>query len=588
MYTLQTFVTMDREMNNDPFVTAPFGELSTMARTYALDIQSHRRDTLPDTAIHIFDSRKDDTTEPARPMVLEATFDITSYIINRAENGQTTADAAQLKANLEADRPGTYTNIIVGDMITNGSTWMPGYIIATVLGQAEETRVRIFFSDQEFLVRYDQYHIEVVHPVDDLDQLHTSISNIADLTADIDITTMLDRLNDEAEHPYTKTRAFKFHVVNPLNPDEKIQLPWVVAIYGMAGNNIDAIYDAIRKDILDNSTHPVEEWEDRIPELFKTVEFTYVPFWDQYSVPNQGQQAALYSPIVPLIDAIPIIDSHMPSYNSTHVKDNAQVSFYLYKSIAFGVCGGPENRGEIYDIRHYYPDYAAISTQSLDFPRMTPETRDYVMRLAEQIKLAESVGEFTVLPPIYNRAWRGNRMYVVSTLNNIQHYVLAKVSYDATAPDPVDPVDPPDPVDPVDPPVAGAHFITTIDTPDGDTTAGQVMETDGTSIFTAGGQTTPGVVGVAQWDVAGAKVWAKAYQVPDAAVDYVSLHINGGSLFLAVAQEPAAGEYTTTVLEIDKTDGTILDTKKVSSASSDVIPHSVSMSGYELIIGGNH
>lgn len=430
MYTLQTFIGLDREIDNDPNVVAPLGELSTRSRTYARDIQSHRKDTLADVVAHVFSSKQDSTTVALRPDVLEAVYDIVDYTYSRATSGQTTNDKAQLTANLEADLGGFFTGWSVGEMVSNGTIWMPEYIIAYVLGQAEDTSVRIFFADEAFQNLYDQYHITVSHPVDVIDSLQGSIGSIAALTADLDTSAVFDRLTQAAHpYPYTMSLSFTFPVVNPLDPTEFIELPWTVAVYGQAGNNLDAIYSAIREDILDNSSYPIEEWEDRIPDLFKTIEFTIVPFWDQYSVPNQSIEAGLFSPLMRYKDIFDTLRTHMPIYSGAHVQTHSDVTTYLYKSIAFGLCGGPENRNELFDIRSFFPDYATLSTTSIDFNRMAPETRGFVHRLSELLLHCESVGEFTLLPSGFSKMWRENKLYIVTSYQNIQFYGLAKMSF---------------------------------------------------------------------------------------------------------------------------------------------------------------
>lgn len=430
MYTLQTFIGLDREIDNDPNVVAPIGELSTRSRTYARDVQSHRKDELPDVVAHVFSSKQDSAEVALRDEVLGSTYDLVEYVYNRALSGQTTSDKTHLVANLEADLGGFFTGWAVGDMVSNGTIWMPEYIIAYVLGQAEDTSVRLFFSDAAFQNLYDQFHITVSHPVDVIDELQGSIGSIQALTADLDTAAVFNRLTEAAHpYPYTVSASFTFPVVNPNDPTDTIELPWSVAIYGQAGNNIDAIYSAIRADILTNSSYPIEDWEERIPDLFKTIEFTLVPFWDQYSVPNQSLEAGLFSPLIKYKDIFETLRTHMPLYSGTHVQYHSDVTTYLYKSIAFGLCGGPENRNELFDLRSFFPDYATLSTTSIDFNRMSPETRGFVHRLSELLLHAETVGEFTLLPSGYSKMWRENKLYVVTTYQNIQFYTLAKMSY---------------------------------------------------------------------------------------------------------------------------------------------------------------
>jgi hypothetical protein len=430
MYTLQTFIGLDREIDNDPNVVAPIGELSTRSRTYARDVQSYRKDELADVIAHVFSSKQDNASVTLRGDVLDAVYTLSEYVYNRALSGLNTNDATALTSNLEADLGGSFTGWSVGDMVSNGSLWMPSYIIAYVLGQEEDTSVRLFFADAAFQNLYDQYHITVSHPVDQIDDLQGTLASITAATVELNTSMVFDRLGQAAHpYPYTLSASFTFAVVNPQDPTDTLELPWSVAIYGQAGNNVDAIYSAIRASILENSSYGIEDWEDRIPDLFKTVEFTLVPFWDQYSVPNQSLEAGLFSPLMRYKDIFETLRSHMPLYSGAHIQEHADVTTYLYKSIAFGLCGGPENRNGLFDIRSFFPDYATLSTTSIDFNRMSPETRGFVHRLSELLLQAELAGEFTLLPAGYSKVWRENRLYIITTYQNIQFYTLAKASY---------------------------------------------------------------------------------------------------------------------------------------------------------------
>lgn len=430
MYTLQTFIGLDREIDNDPMVIAPLGELSTLSRTFARDVTTHQDDAIADMRAHVFSSRQDDTEVSLRSQVLDAVFTVADYLYTRAKGGLTTDDSAATLANLEADLGGAYADWTVGDMVNNGTMWMPEYVIASLTGEVEDTFIRVFFSDTAFQQRYDQYHITVVHPVDNIDDLHGPLASLQTQADELDMAAVFDRLESAAQpYPYTLSKSFEFKVVDVNDPSQYVTLPWVVAIYGRAGDNLDAIYSAIRASILDQSALPSEDWEDRIPDLFKTVEFTVVPYWDQYAVPNQTIEAGLYSPLMRLREAFDIAKAHMPLYATAHVQSHTDLSAYLYKSLAFSICGGPENRGALYDLRSFFPDYALLSTTSLDFNRLSPETRGFVHRLAEQFRLAESAGEFTLLPSGYSKVWRENKLYIVSNYQNIQFYVLAKLSY---------------------------------------------------------------------------------------------------------------------------------------------------------------
>lgn len=430
MYTLKAFVAIDGHANNNPSVTAPFGELSTLGLTYARDVTSYRQAEQPKLDIRVFTSKHNLDPAPVNSVALGLLFRVSNFVYQRAITNMSTSNSDSVLLAVETNFGGELSSLVVGDMVSDGLVWMPSYLIFNVTNPLLDTQVKVWFADQAFRDQFDEYELAISHPVDNIDALQTSISNIQALTANLDMPALLDRLEAVASpYPYTMQKAFGFDVVNPANPDEKIKLYWLVAIYGIAGDNIDAIYNRIRQEILQNSSYPESEWMDRIPDLFQTIEFTLVPFWDQYSIPNASFAAAMYSPIVKLADVESRLVPHVPNSPLAHIRAHMTVSSYLYKSISFAMVGSIDNRNETYDLRQAFPDYALIPTIAIDFNRMSPATTGLIVMLSSMFRLAETMTEVTTLPRQFSRAIRNNKLFLVGTYNQIQFYLATKQTY---------------------------------------------------------------------------------------------------------------------------------------------------------------
>ena len=430
MYVLKTFITIGTAIDNTHKVIAPFGELSTKALTYAKDVKQYTNAEYPGIKSNVFVSRRDADRIDVRMNVHNIVMMIAHYIYERGMSGGNTSSSDNLLINLDQEFNANISELSVGDMVYDEVAYMPSVVRFYVNDPLEPVAVVLWMSDAAFRTQFDEFQIDVVAPLDDIDLLMTSNENVRELTKDLSISKAIDRLEQATQdYPYTLARTYEFPVVNINDPEDIINLPWSVAIYGIAGDNIDAIYDAITKYILDNSKYDRDIWNNRIPILFKRIEFTIIPIWNQYSVPNKSIESGLYSPLVKRRDVENLVISYAPTYSATHAVREAVASGFLYKSLGIVITSSSENRDNTFDIRDVFSDFALISTTHHDFNRLSPKTRDLVMLLNEMFRVAEEMTEFSVLPNGLARVRREGNQYVVATLEQVQFYVLAKNSF---------------------------------------------------------------------------------------------------------------------------------------------------------------
>ena len=88
---------------------------------------------------------------------------------------------------------------------------------------------------------------------------------------------MLNKLAQELKEkdPETVTRVHEYNYVNK-TLDLKISTNWCVLIYGPSGDDVESIKEAIRKYVLDNSTHTETEWKEIFPDIFSINEFILI------------------------------------------------------------------------------------------------------------------------------------------------------------------------------------------------------------------------------------------------------------------------------------------------------------------------
>jgi hypothetical protein len=202
-----------------------------------------------------------------------------------------------------------------------------------------------------------------------------------------------------------------------------------VLIYGEAGNNPDSISDALVAYVLANSTHTKPQWTPLIPEIFRRTEFMIVPLWDQYAVANMIVQAGIYSPVANLKRAVALIKSVINdtvNYPLAHIDDHVQLMAHPYKSLQVLSVGNPTNRDSMVEITDVYPDVLSVSTSSLDFNRMQPETKAFLTAFADLLVAAEEMTIYSSVPAGMAKSIRQGKLYLVKRVDNIDYLVLAK------------------------------------------------------------------------------------------------------------------------------------------------------------------
>jgi hypothetical protein len=185
--------------------------------------------------------------------------------------------------------------------------------------------------------------------------------------------------------------------------------------------------------ILANSTHTREEWVVIFPDIFSSTEFIITPMWTQYAVPNRTLDPGVYSPTTNVARAIQVARTTCTgtSYNNIHIDANLAVVGCLYKSVSLLIVGGPENSDDIFRFEEKWRDYMAVTTGSTDFNRMQPLTQQWVNMLYEMLMIAETMTEFSDIPPGFTRLRRTNGngqhiLYLVNSIENVQYLVVSK------------------------------------------------------------------------------------------------------------------------------------------------------------------
>lgn len=435
MYELKGFFEYPAFIDNTANTVAVLGEISDNSLTYAKDKTIHTGSSTPNVGLISFHSVRNEIVVPVQGTYLEQTLRLGEYIFNQARAGVITNNPAALRQMIMTEFAGIVLEYGSGAMLTNGSIWMPEWIelkLATL--DNEDNRIVIWLSDNSFSAQYDEYIIEIIQPIYPVDDFFKEPMQVKQLLDSYNLVEKLEDAQDRrAQYPYTHLRAFEFEYVNPTNTTVRWPAKWMVIVYGEAGNNPDLIKDAIVKDILAQSARPRADWETILPDLFMTTEFIFTPMWTKYSVPNSDFRAGLYSPTFdPNMDLRYVLRTALgPAYNDTFVRANYQSSVNIYKSLAFGVVGNPQNRNGVVKFTTKFPDYVVSEVGSGDANRISPETLEWMMIFSTLLKAAETMTRYTSVPRGISRMIRGEVVYASAFFKNVNYLVVSKSSVEA-------------------------------------------------------------------------------------------------------------------------------------------------------------
>ncbi|WP_144106735.1 hypothetical protein [Paraburkholderia sp. BCC1886] len=443
MYTLKGFINNAAFVNNTPGSTAVIGELSTQSSTYSLSKGYYSDDSVADLSLVSFLSQDSATG------AIEAPADIALQVLQIAAfvyaQTQATPNPGQiasttLLASLLAQFQTSAGNFTCGTMVTDGTYWVPQWLAwenttdttygSVATSDANSNEIKIWFTDAAFNAQYDEYDIVVVPPMATLDNFFTTASNVnALLSAQTFVDTMTLIQTAKGNNPESLLEAESYNYVDPTDATNLIATNWTVLIYGIAGNTVDAIAEAIIDYVLANSSHTQAEWTAILPDLFKRTEFTLVPMWDQTAIAAKTGGLPVYSPVANPSRALAMMTEVASTYTDDHINSNTCVQTFPYNNIALISCGSPNNANAAYQLEDVFPDILSVSSQSLDFGRQAVTTQDFVLLVASMLAAAETMTEYGSPPTGMTTLTRNNILYLVATYDAINYLMVVKANF---------------------------------------------------------------------------------------------------------------------------------------------------------------
>lgn len=427
MNTIKGFVSVSQYTNNTPGSTSLLCELSTWSQTYSKECGEYTDSSLPGYKLSTFRSLdgNGNMVSLQQSQVVQI-LDLVRVAIVYASGHIRPYDSVDFRNNLVAEFYNKAGNIQFGEFIDNGSLALPAWISWNSLDH-DNALIKVWLSDQAFQDQYDDFEIEVITPLDNLDAFFNTFNNAIKVIESRTLAQLGDIIQDsKSGHPETYLRIMKFDFLNILNLTQKHATNWAVLVYGKNGDNTDAIKDAIIAHVLANSTHPRSEWEVILPDLFKRTEFVMFPRWDKTSIPNLTETAGLYGSILNPYECVQFVKDHLPSYTPSFIELNTNILPFDYKGISLVAVNGMNNIDGKTTLNMVFPDYIPVPSTSGDFNRMQIFTRDWILLIEKMLITAETATGFSTMPNQQRRIYRDGVMFISAMYDNVNYLIAAK------------------------------------------------------------------------------------------------------------------------------------------------------------------
>lgn len=427
MIIIKGFCTRRLQANNELNKVATFGELSTYARTFTKDIGLYSLAITPELELNVFSHKKDgEYNGVLSTAFVEPIIRLSNWIYTKSLTVSSSVTKNDYLTEFLNNFYGEITNPNIGTIQNADGRTMPEWLSFNLVS-AQENQIKIWFSSDAFERDYDEYEISVVSPLLNVDTLFRPVSEIRSALAATTIADQLDKVQAaKNKSPETVLRAETIQYINPQDSTITIDTNWYILVYGPAGNNTDAIKQAIISYILANSNEPESSWKQILPYLFKTTRMYILPQWTHYAIANRETYAGIYSPITTVKDGITSAKAALSHLASTFVEENLQFTHHKYRSISLLCCGGDDNAQSKFKLTDYVPDYIGESSNTQDFNRMSELSKQWTVMMEELLIMAENNDEYTSLPLTTRRINVNNVLYLSRRLGNVEYLVAVR------------------------------------------------------------------------------------------------------------------------------------------------------------------
>lgn len=428
MRTLKGFITIQALVKNQPNIVSPLGELSTWSMTYTKDRTEYVSDQVPGYRLTGIRSVQDSVDVEVDSVLAKQVLDVARSFHQYATSHIRPYDRDHMKALILEEYHSRIYQLQFGPYVDNGYLALPQWVSWQSL-ESQDSFVKIWFSDTAFAEQFDDYEIVVVPPIDNLDHFFLYPNEVKVELENRSMTKMMEIVQDSrGVNPETYHRLHSFNYVNRTKDVAFVPTHWNVLIYGLQGDNIDAIKDAIVDYALTHSSYSRTQWESIMPDIFKRTEFLILPRWDKISIPNMAVATGMYGSYSSPRETLNYCASTLPWVPVNHLETHVTIFPLTYKGLTINVVDGINNAPGKEFFQVLYPDYLPVAPTSLDFNRMSENTRKFVLLMQEMIKISENMDALGSVPRTMRKITRDGKLYLGCVVDNIHYLVYAKAN----------------------------------------------------------------------------------------------------------------------------------------------------------------
>lgn len=434
MNIFKAFAHIGALSDNAPGVVAPVGELSKLSLTFVKENTLHVSADFPEETLVGFSYKEDDVVKPVPAQTAYESLKAVNWVYIQAKLGSFTEIKDVFQQKFITQFGDTFDFIDSGRMIQFQSYWAPEYIIIAPKDKSISESWRIWFADDSFFNEYDEFEIVPVVPLIPLDQFFNDYDTVKGLIDNLQQSDLFARIQTaRGIYPETYQRSDVFTWQQADNHALKIDTDWVTLVYGAAGNNLDAVKEALRDYILapGNSTHTRDEWAEIFPDIFTSTEFIITPLWQLPAIPGGDRQTGTFSGITQhkIARALCYLTCKGVKYNNAHIDEVISSVPSQYRSLMLAVVGGPENREGIDVLNEVFPDFMNVPTTHIDFGMMSETTRVWINTILDPMLMhAEEMTVNSGVPAGFNRVIRDGVVYLAKSYKKFLYLVVTQYS----------------------------------------------------------------------------------------------------------------------------------------------------------------
>lgn len=437
MSKVKGFIVIDELVDNTPNTIAQFGELSSVSETYSKEKGFYTSTTYPDVMLKSFTCVNDEGEKITLPSgTADAILAVAQLVYELYRDDQVPGTIGGLLDYIEQElnENEAYVGLDAGEKVVDvddANKWFPDHITFTHTSGGDVFETTIWFADEKFKLQYDEFEIVAIPPVNlHVDELNGTPTAVATLVNALKPDVVLDKI-ETAKDGYspTHTRTYNLTWNDPNNQGSQIQTPWIILVYGAAGNSPEKIEEAIAAYIDSETELNPSVWQTIYPALYLSTEFYLIPFWDRIAIPGALEAHGIYSPIMRPGTLIDIAEAYAHGYSSAVVQNGLTVQTCMYKSIGFLAVGGQNNAEGKVRLNLRFPDYINVPTDSLDFNRMSQDTQGFINFLVDMLEIAEDVTPSDIVPAGFSKVTRGGKLYIAGRYVDTNFYMITKHSF---------------------------------------------------------------------------------------------------------------------------------------------------------------